>query len=62
MTLDPPFFVTIYDHSIELRRAARHTADQPQSPQTSMDFVNDSFDNIGCDLPEEAGAPRVVTA
>ena len=35
--------------------AARHGATQPQSPQTSLDVVNGSRDNIGFDLPEEAG-------
>ena len=42
--------------------AARHGAAQPQSPLTSLDVVNGSLDNIGFDLPEEAEAPRVVTA
>jgi len=31
--------------------AARHGAEQPQSPQTSLDVVNGSLDNIGFDLP-----------
>src|ERR1035437_685387 len=38
--------------------AARHGAAQPQSPQTSLDVVNGSLDNIGFDLPEEAAIPR----
>jgi len=37
--------------------AARHGAAQPQSPQTSLDVVNGSLDNIGFDLPEEAAIP-----
>jgi hypothetical protein len=40
--------------------AARHGSEQPQTPQTSLDVVNGpvdngSVDNIGFDLPEEAG-------
>jgi len=37
--------------------AARHGAAQPQSPQTSLDVVNGSLDNIGFDLLEEAAIP-----
>ena len=37
--------------------AARHGAGQPQSPQTSLDVVNGSLDNIGFDLPDDAAIP-----
>jgi hypothetical protein len=52
-------FALFRDHSIATLLskvgAARHGAAQPQSPQTSLDFVNGCRDNINFDLPEVAG-------